>query len=47
MNKNGEVCILNCTDEQFKEYLKMGGYLVLKSLYFTPKNNNQWKKQSE
>lgn len=37
MNNNGEVCALNCTNEQFKEYLEMGGYLVLKSLYFTPK----------
>ena len=41
MSKNGEVCALNCTDEQFKEYLDMGGYAVLKSLYFIPKNNKQ------
>lgn len=41
MSNKGEVCALNCTNEQFKEYLEMGGYLVLKSLYFTPKSNKE------
>ena len=41
MSKNEEVCALSCTNEQFKEYLEMGGYAVLKSLYFTPKSNKQ------